>query len=54
MDGVSEREVARKIQAGWGVRKKITGVTCDKKVLARIKGKMFKVMVWPAVLYGME
>ena len=30
------------------------GVLCDRKLSARVKGKMYKSVVRPAMLYGME
>ena len=38
-DGRCE-EVRRRIQAGWMSWKKVSGVLCDRKVSARVKGKM--------------
>ena len=32
----------------------MSGVLCDKKLSARVKGKMNKSVVRPAMLYGME
>ena len=34
--------------------KKVFGVLCDRKLSARVKGKMYKNVVRPAMLYGME
>ena len=34
--------------------KKVSGVLCDRKLLARVKGKMYKSVVKLAMLYGME
>ena len=34
--------------------KKVFGVRCDRKLSARIKGKMYKSVVRPAMLNGME
>ena len=53
-DGRCEEEVKRRIQAGWISWKKLSGVLCDRKLLARVKGKMYKSVVRPAMLYGME
>ena len=34
--------------------KKVSGVLCDRKLSARVKGKMYKSVVRPAMRYGME
>ena len=34
--------------------KKVSGVLCDRKLLARVKGKMYQSAVRPAMLYGIE
>ena len=52
--GGTDREVAKRIQAGWTAWRKITGVLCDRRVPAKVKGRMYKSMVRPAMLYGME
>ncbi len=33
---------------------KMTGVMCDKKIPPRVKGKLYKTVIRPAMLYGME
>ena len=43
----------RRIQAGWMSWKKVSGVLCDRKLSARVKGKMYKSVLRPAMLYGM-
>ena len=53
-DGRCEEEVRRRIQAGWMSWKKVSGVLCDRKLSATVKGKMHKSVVRPAMLYGME
>ena len=53
-DGSAEKEIEKRIQAGWNSWRKITGVLCDKKAPIKLKGKMFKTMVRPAMLYGTE
>lgn len=32
----------------------MTGTLCDKKITARVKRKVFKTAVRPAMLYGLE
>ena len=53
-DGRCKEEVRRKIQAEWMSWKKVTGVLNNKKLSARVKGKIYKSVVRPAMLYGME
>ena len=53
-DGRCEEEVRRRIQAGWMSWKKVSGVLCDRKLSAKVKGKIYKSVVRPAMLYGME
>ena len=52
-DGSCEEEVRRRMQAGWQSWRRVSGVLCDRKLSARLKGKI-KCAVRPAVLYGME
>ena len=53
-NGRCEEEVRRRIQAGWMSWRKVSGVLCDRKLSAKVKGKMYKSVVRPAMLYGME
>ena len=54
MDGGTGREVQKRIQAGWGTWRKITTVLCDRRVPPKLKGRLYKVMVRPAMLYEIE
>ena len=53
-DGRCEEEVRRRIQAGWMSWRKVSGVLCNKKLSAKVKGKMYKSVVRPTILYEME
>ena len=53
-DGSCKEEVKRRIQSGWMGWRKVSRVLCDRKLSARVKGKMFKSVVRSAMLYGME
>ena len=53
-DGSCEEEVRRRVQAGWQSWRRVSGALCDRKLSARLKGKIYKCAVRPAVLYGME
>ena len=39
---------------GWQKWKAASGVLCDKRVPLGLKGKVYRVVVRPAVLYGSE
>ena len=53
-DGRCDEKVRRRIQAGWMSWRKVSGVLCDRKLSAKVKGKMYKSVVRAAMLYGME
>ena len=53
-DGKCDREVKRKVQAGWNSWRKITGVLCDRRIAPKIKGKIYQVAVRPAMMFGLE
>ena len=53
-DGSCEEEVRRMVQAGWQSWRKASGVLCDRKLSARLKEKIYKSVLRPAMLYGME
>ena len=46
-----EREVKGRVQAGW---RKISGAICDRRLPARVKGKVYSSVVRPAMVYGLE
>ncbi|KAK3553593.1 hypothetical protein QTP70_005766 [Hemibagrus guttatus] len=53
-NGECEKEVKKRVQAGWNGWRKVSGVLCDRKISARIKEKVYKTVVRPAMLYGLE
>ncbi|XP_047501618.1 uncharacterized protein LOC125047457 [Penaeus chinensis] len=53
-DGGVEAEISRRIQSGWNNWKKMAGVMCDKRVPARVKGKIHRTVIQSAMLYGLE
>ena len=53
-NGACGREVKKRVQAGWNGWRRMSGVICDRRVPARVKGKVYKVAVRPAMLYGLE
>ena len=52
--GGCEREVKKRAQAGWNGWRRVSGVFCDKRLPARVKGKVYSSVVRPAMVYGLE
>ena len=52
--GGCEREVKKRVQEGWNGWRKVSGVICDKRLPARVKGKVYSSVVRPAMVYGHE
>ncbi|KAK3521327.1 hypothetical protein QTP70_003170 [Hemibagrus guttatus] len=53
-NGECEKEVKKRVQAGWNGWRKVSGVLCDRKISVRIKGKVYRTVVRRAMLYGLE
>jgi len=53
-NGDCQKEVKKRIQAGWNGWRKISGIMCDKKLSAKVKGRIYKVAVRPALMFGLE
>ena len=53
-NGECRREVKKRVQAGWNGWRRMSGVICDRRVPARVKGKVCRVAVRPAMLNGLE
>ena len=52
--GGCEREVKKRVQTGWNGWRRVSGVICDKRLTARVKGKVYSSVVRPAMVYGLE
>ena len=53
-NGECEGEVKKRVHAGWNGWRRMSGVICDRRVPARVNGKVYKVAVRPAMLYRLE
>ncbi|KAK3538646.1 hypothetical protein QTP86_010341 [Hemibagrus guttatus] len=53
-NGECGKEVKKRVQAGWNGWRKVSGVLCDRKISARIKGKVYRTVVRAAMLYGLK
>ncbi|GKA21145.1 retrovirus-related pol polyprotein LINE-1 [Tanacetum coccineum] len=47
-------DVTHRIQAGWLKWRAATGILCDKNVPLKLKGKFYRVVIRPSMLYGSE
>ena len=52
--GDCKREVKKRVYPGWNGWRRVTGVICDKRLPARVKGKLYSSGVRPAMVYGLE
>ena len=52
--GGCEREVKKRVQEGWNGWRRVSGVICDRRLPARVKGKVYSSVVRPAMVYGLE
>ena len=52
--GGCEREVKKRVQAGWNGWRKVSGVICDRRLPARVKGKVYSSVVRSTMVYGLE
>ena len=52
--GSCERKVKRRVQAGWNGWRRVSGVICNKRLPARVKGKVYSSVARPAMVYGLE
>ena len=52
--GSCEREVKKRVQAGWNGWRRVSGVICNRRLPARVKGKVYSSLVRPAMVYGLE
>ena len=53
-NGDLDTEMTHRIQSGWKNWKRISGILCDRRISLRVKGKVYKTVVRPAMMYGDE
>ena len=46
--------MTHRIQSEWKNRKRVPGILCDRRISLRVKGKVYKTVVKPAMMYGAE
>jgi hypothetical protein len=47
-------DMNHRIKAGWIKWRQASGIFCDKRVPQKLKGKFYRTMIRPAMLYGAE
>ena len=53
-DGELDAEVTHGVQSGWKNWKRVSGVLCDMRMNVKIKGKVCRTVVRPALMDGAE
>ena len=53
-NGDLDAEMTHRIQSGWKNWKRISGILCDRRISLRGKGKVYKTVVRPAMMYSAE
>ena len=53
-DGELDAEVTHQVQSGWKNWKRVSGVLCDRRMDVNIKGKVYRTVVRPSLIYGAE
>ena len=53
-NGEIDEDINQRIKVGWQKWKHATGVLCDKMMHVGLKGKVYRMVVRPAILYGSE
>ena len=43
-------EVKKRVQEGWNKWRRVSGVICDRRLPARVKGKVYSLVVIPAMV----
>ena len=52
--GDIDEDISHRIRVGWQKWKKASGVLCDKRIPLKLKGRVYRMVVRPTLLYGAE
>ena len=47
-------EISQRVSVAWGNWKRCSGVLCDRRMSVKLKGKVYKTVVRPVLVYGAE
>lgn len=53
-DGDIDRDVKNRMNAGWMKWRQVSGTICDRRMPFKLKGKIYKTVIRPVVMYGSE
>ncbi|XP_063615873.1 uncharacterized protein LOC134789075 [Penaeus indicus] len=53
-NGRSAEAIKQRVKSGWNKWREVTGVICDKKILRKLKCKIYKAAIRPVLIYGAE
>jgi hypothetical protein len=53
-NGDIDEDVSHKIEAGWLKWRQASGILCDPRVPLKLKGKFYRTVIRPTILYGTE
>ena len=53
-NGDLDAEMTHRIQSGWQNWKRVSGILCDRRISLRVKGKVYKTVERPEMMYGAE
>ena len=52
--GGCEWKVKKRVLAGWNRWRRVSRIICNRRLPARVKGKVYSSVVRPAMMYGLE
>ena len=52
--GGSEEDIKARIAAAWKKCQELTGVLCERRMPIAVKGKVYRTMIRPVLIYGSE
>ena len=53
-DGGAEKDVNNRVKIAWSKWRETTGVMCDRNIPTKLKEKVYKTAIKPAMVYGAE
>ena len=53
-NGGAEKDVNNRVKIAWSKWRETTGVMCDRNIPTKLKDKVYKTAIKPAMVYGAE